>query len=47
MSKTYVTTVFEDENGEHFIEIPVDILSQMRWGVKELGYIISYMMMVL
>jgi hypothetical protein len=39
MSKTYTTTVFEDENGELCIEIPIDlldILNQMGWDEETL-----------
>lgn len=36
MSKTYTTTVFEDENGEHCIEIPIDLLNQMGWDEETL-----------
>jgi len=36
MCKTYTTTVFEDEDGEAYVEIPLDILNQMGWDEETL-----------
>jgi hypothetical protein len=36
MSKTYTTTVFEDENGKLCIEIPIDLLNQRGWDEETL-----------
>ena len=32
MSKTYITTVQEDEEGNAFIELPPELLKQLDWN---------------